>query len=290
MAGVSEQVVDGSPPGEDVDEVELNHLGSLGVVLLVGSGLIWAARTSAVALLIAIAVVQALVAFAWVFGTRMPGRRGALVIATLAAAGADVAVSIWPHGRLGTLLVVFGLALPVMFVHQLMRGAARVRIVESLGGVAMVVVAVVALTALLQLRHEFSTSTVGGKVVSGVIAAAAGALIVGYLVDLVMPAPRFDPGVARGLLAVVASAGLGGSVGHLMLKDGSDFLDGRGTFAGAALGAVVAFFAVATAFIEYATPVPEDGFSPRMRPVLSALLPLSLLAPVAFLLCLAIRA
>ncbi|MCU1658263.1 MAG: conserved rane protein of unknown function [Pseudonocardiales bacterium] len=292
MACVIEQAPDGHPPDGDLpqDNVELNHLGSLVVAVLAGAGLAWAARTSALALLIAVAVVQALLVLAWVFGTRLPGAKGAVVVAALAAGGADVTVSIWPHGRLGTLLIVFGLSLPVMFVHQLMRGAARLRIVESLGAVAMAVVGVVALPALLQLRHEFSTSSTGGKVVSGVVAAAAGALIVGYLVDLVMPAPRFDPAVARGLLAVVASAGLGGSVGHLMLENQANFLAGRGTFVGAAVGALVAFFAVATAFIEYATPVPEAGFARRVRPVLSALLPLSLLAPVAFLLCLAIRA
>jgi hypothetical protein len=289
MTGVSGQVVDSRSSGNGADEVELNLLGSLGVALLVGAGLIWAARTSALALLVAVAVVQALFAVAWVFGTRMPGRRGGLVIAVLAAAGADVAVSVWPQGQLGTLLVVFGLAMPVMFVHQLMRGAARVRIVDSLGGVALVVVGVVALPALLQLRHEFSGVADGGKVVSGVVAVGVGALVVGYLVDLVMPAPRFDPGVRRGLLAVVASAGLGGSVGHLTLKVGSEFMNGRGTFAGATLGALVAFFAVGAAFIEYATPIPAEGFPRRLRPVLSALLPLSLFAPVAFLLCLALR-
>ena len=46
------------------------------------------------------------------------------MIAGLAAAASDVAVSVWPHGRLGTLLPVFGLAVPAMFVHQLARGAA----------------------------------------------------------------------------------------------------------------------------------------------------------------------
>lgn len=270
-------------------EVELDHLGSLAVTVLTGALLIGAARTSAVALLVAVAVVQAMLALAWVFGTGLPGRKGALVIAALAAGGADVTVSLWPSGRLGTLLIVFGLAIPVMFVHQLMRGAARVRIVESLGGIALIVVAVVALPALIQLRHEFIGPTLGGRVVAGVVAAAAGALVVGYLVDLVFAAPRFDPAVARGLLAVIASTGLGGSIGHLMLRSDAEFLDGRGAFAGAALGALIAFLAVGVAFIERSAPVPQHGLARRVRPVLSSLLPLSLLAPVAFVLCLAIR-
>jgi hypothetical protein len=272
-----------------VDEVELNHLGSLAVTVLAGGLLIGAARTSAVALLAAVAVVQGVLTLAWVFGTGLPGRKGAVVIAALAAAGADVTVSRWPSGRLGTLLVVLALAVPAMFVHQLMRGAARARIIESLGGIALVVVAVVALPALVQLRHEFNGPTLGGRVVAGVVAAAAGALVVGYLVDSVVAAPRFDPTVSRGLLAVVASAGLGGSIGHLMLRSDAEFLGGRGAFAGAALGALIAFLAVGVAFIERSAPMPRAGFARRVRPLLSSLMPLSLLAPVAFVLCLAIR-
>ncbi|MEP7178629.1 MAG: hypothetical protein ABI775_06035 [Pseudonocardiales bacterium] len=272
-----------------VEEVELNHLGSLVVTVLAGGLLVGAARTSAVALLVAVAVVQAVLAVAWVLGTSLPGRKGALVIAALAAAGADVTVSLFPAGRLGTLLVVFALAVPVMFVHQLMRGAARTRMVDSLGAIALIVVAVAALPALLQLRHEFTGPTLGGRVVAGVVAAAAGALVVGHLVDLMLAAPRFDPSVARGLLAVVASTGLGGSIGHLMLRSDAEFLGGRGAFTGAALGALVAFFAVGVAFIERSSPVPLARWARRLRPVLSSLLPLSLLAPVAFVLCLAIR-
>jgi hypothetical protein len=285
------------------DDAELNHTGSLAVAVLVGVVLVVAARIGATALLVALAVVQALLAFAWEFGTRLPGRKGALVIAALAAAGADVAVSVWPGGRLGTLLAVLGLAIPAMFIHQLARGAARVRVVESLGGIALLVLAEVALPSLLQLRHEFGAN--GAHVVTGVIAAAAGALVVGYLVDLISPTPRFDPDVPRGLLAVVASAGLGGSLGYLVLQSDrhTDFVDGRGVFIGASLGALVAVFAVGVAFIERNVSLPESGGTPanegvaggggfarRIRPVLSVVMPLSLLAPVAFLLCLAIRA
>jgi hypothetical protein len=280
MAAVSDAVV---------EEVELNHLGSLAVTLLAGTLLVAAARTSALALLVAVAAVQAVLAVAWVFATAQPGREGALIIAALAAGGADVTVWRWPHGRLGTMLIVFGLAVAVMFVHQLVRGAARVRLVESLGGTALIVVAVAALPALIQLRHEFTGPTLGGRVVAGVVAAAAGALVVGFLVDLVLAAPRFDPAVSRGLLAVIASAGLGALIGQLTLRSDVEFLDGRGAFTGAALGALVAFLAVAVAFIECSSPMAQAVAARRLRPVLSALLPLSMLAPVAFVLCLAIR-
>lgn len=288
MNGVTELDTGEGPAAPD--GAELNHTGSLAVAVLVAIAVVAGARIGATALLVALSVVQALLAFAWVFGTRLPGRKGALVIAALAATGADVAVSVWPDGRLGTLLAVLGLAVPAMFVHQLSRGAARVRVVESLGGIALLVLAEVALPSLLQLRHEFGAN--GGHVASGVLAAVAGALVVGNLVDLIAPAPRFDPDVPRGLLGVLASAGLGGSLGYLLLQSDRypEFIDGRGAFIGASLGALVALFAVAVAFVERNVPMPDGGFARRIRPVLGVVVPLSLLAPVAFLLCLAIRA
>ena len=281
MAAVSDAAAD--------VEVEYNHIGGLAVAILIGAGLVIAARSNAVALLAAVAALQALLAFAWVFGTGMPGRVGGLVIVALASAGADVTVSVWPHSRLGTLLIVFGLSVPVMFVHQVMRGAARVRLIESLGGIAFAVFSAVSAAALIQLRHEWVSPEEGGKVVAGVVAAAAGALVVGYLVDMVMPAPHFDPAVPRGLLAVVGSAGVGGSIGHLLLRSEVEFLDGRGAFVGAAVGALIGFVAVAVSFVEASTPMPAGGFARRVRPALGVVIALSLAAPVGYLVALAIR-
>jgi hypothetical protein len=291
MAAVTEGAAHRSRAvGVSGDEADLNLLGSLVIVLVVGGGLVAAARGGALALLVVVAAVQALLTLAWVYGTGLPGRYGALAIAAPAAAASDVCVSVWPHGRLGTLVAVFGLALPVMFVHQLARAAARVRVTESLGAIAFLVLAVVALPAFIQLRHEVSSSTVGAKVVAGVVGAAAAGLVVGYLVDMVMPAPRFDPAVPRGLLAVIGSGGVGASIGHLTLVSGTGFLNGRGAFVGAAAGVLAAFFAIAIAFVERSLPEPGSAFARRLRAAISATVPLALLAPVAFLLCLAVRA
>jgi hypothetical protein len=292
-------VTDAEAAGDDVEvaqasqaveEVDLFLLPTLAVALVVGAALALTARSGATALLIAVAAVQALLALSWVFGTVMPGRIGGLVIATLAATAADITTSVWPHGRLGTLLAVLGLALPAMFVHQLARGAARVQVVSSLSAVALLVLAEVSLPALLQLRHEFGGGDLGGRVAATTVAAAAGALVIGCLVDVLLPAPRFDPAVGRGLLGLVASAGLGGSVGYLMLHDQIDYADGRSTFVGAALGALAGLLAVAMAFVLHTTPEPTAALNRRLRPVLAAVLPLAVIAPVAFLLCLAIRA
>lgn len=293
MTGVSEvgaPVAEGDSSADNPSSsVELKPLTTLAATLLFGAALTVGARASATWLLVAVAVTQAALTCGWVYGTALIGRKGALVIAALTAAGADTAVSVWPHGRLGSLLGVVALVLPAMFVHQLMRGAARVRVVESLGGIAVLTVAVVGLPALVQLRHEFQSVGSGGRVVGAVATVLAAALIVGILVDMIAPAPRFDPHVSRGLLGVVASAGLGGSLGHLLLRADADFLGGRGAFVGAALGALVAFFAVGTAFLEASMPRPPAGAASRVRPLVAALLPISLSAPVAFLLCLAIR-
>jgi hypothetical protein len=271
------------------EEVELSLVTTLVVAVVVGVGLVFTARIGATPLLIAVGVVQALLAVAWVLGTAMPGRIGGLVIAALAAGGADVAVSVWPHGRLGTLLAVVGLALPALFVHQLARGAARVQVVSSLSAVALLVLTEVSLPAFLQLRHEFDSGDLGGRVVAAALAAVAGALVVGCLVDLLLPAPRFDPAVPRGLLGLIASAGLGGSLGYLMLRHHAEFSEGRSTFVGAALGALAGLLAVAAAFVLHTTPEPAAALSRRFRPVLAALVPIAVVAPVAFLLCLAIR-
>lgn len=275
-------------PDEVVEEVELSLVTTLVAALIVGAGLVAAARASAIALLVAVAVVQLLFVLAWVFGTAMPGRRGAVVIAVLASGAADAVTSVWPDSRLGPLLAVLGLAVPVMFGHQLLRGAARVQVVSSLAAVAMLVLCEISLAALLQLRHEFGTD-VGGKVTATVAAAVSGALVIGCLVDILLPAPRFDAAVPRGLLGLLAAAGLGGSLGYLMLKDPGQFGGGRGLFTGAALGALAGLLAVAAAFVLHTTPEPPTPTGRRLRPMIGALLPIAVIAPAAFLLCLAIR-
>ena len=273
----------------DTDDARHTYTGSIAVAVVVGLGVGLCARSSAVALLAAIGAVQALLAFAWVYGFDVPGRRGALVIAAMSSAAADTVASVWPHGRLGALLAVVGLAMPVLFVHQLSRGAVRLRVLASLGAAAMLVLAEVGLAALLQLRHEFVLAHSGGDVVFGVLLAGAGGLVVGLLIDMIVSTPRFDPEVPRGLLGLLGSTGLGGSVGYLTLRHSSEFTGGRGAYAGAALGALVGLFAVAVAFAEHEVPLAEGGFARRVRPVLGIVVPLAFLSPVAFLLCLAIR-
>lgn len=279
----------------DVDEVEADvatspFLAGIAFAVVIGAILGITARLGALDLLIGVAVVQAVVTFAVAYGFQLPGRKGAVVLAALAAAGADIVVSVWPHSRLGTLLAILGLAIPLLIAHQLLRGAARVRVLDSLGGAAVIVLAVVALPALIQLRHEIVSTTTAGRVVFGVVLSMVAALVVGFLSDLVVAAPRFDAAVPRGLIGVLASGVVGALVGYLTLRDTGEFAGGRGLFVGASLGVLVALIAVGVAFAEATTPAAGSGVSRRIRAGVAVVVPVCFLAPVAFLLCLAIRA
>ncbi|HYU04034.1 MAG TPA: hypothetical protein VEL02_09345, partial [Jatrophihabitantaceae bacterium] len=59
-------------------------------------------------------------------------------------------------------------------------------------------------------------------------------------------------------------------------------------FMGGAIGGIVSLFAIGAAFMQQTSSVPI-GVSRLMQPVFGVLVPLKLLAPVAYLLCLAIR-
>jgi hypothetical protein len=288
MTPVSDVAVDGAA----ATRVDRSLLVSLLAAVVVGAGLVIAARVSAVALLGAVAVVQAVLAFAWVFGTALPGRWGGLVLAAAAATAADVSVSVWPHGRLGVLISVFGLAIPAIFAHQLVRGAARVRVVASMSSIAVLLLAETSLAALPQLRHEFVDSGTGGAagpVVAAAVLAVAGSLAAGYVLDLIVPVPRIDPDVPRGIPALLLSLGVGGVLGYLLLRNEDGFADGSSAFVGLVLGAATALLAVAAAFVVADSPRPKAAADRALRPVLAAVIPYAVLAPLAFLLCLALR-
>jgi hypothetical protein len=284
-------VIDASPTERGVEASEHGLVTGMVTALVVGACVGAAARSSAVTLLIAVAALQALVAWAWILVTRIPGRRGAFVLAAAAAAAADVAVSVWPHSRLGALLGVLGLAVPALFVHQLMRGAARVRVVESLSSGALLVCAEIALSSLVQLRHEFASST-GGRVPEMAVLAIGGAIVASCLVDMIVSTPRFDPSVPRGFPGLVAATAVGAAFGYLVLRHTVGFETGRAAFAGAALGALAGLMEIAGSFIAATagrSSVELDRSGRALRPILVATLPMAALAPVAFLLCLAIR-
>lgn len=264
---------------------------ALVAAVVVGGELALTAYVGATALLIGIAVAQAVFAWSWIDGASAVPLRGPLVVAALAAGGSDVAVSLFPHGRLGALLIVLGLAVPVLFAHQLLRGAARTQVTGALSAAAVTVLGCVGIAALLQVRHEFASTGDGSTAATAAAAVPAAALVVGYLVDMVVPVPRFDRRVARGAPALVASVAVGAAVGYLLLRDVTGFGAGPSVFAGAALGVLAGLVAVATAFVQFTTASGQHRQRMRgiERSVSAAVLPMCVLAPVSFLLLLAIR-
>ena len=254
------------------------------VAVVVAGGLAVAANAGPGQLVLGVAIVQGILIVAWVFGTNLPGRVGALIIAALAAVASDAVMTAWPHSQLGPLIGVLGLAVPAMFIHQLTRGVARSRVVESLSAVAVVVVATVALSALIQLRHETDA-----RVTSAAIAAAGAALAAGLVTDAVLPALRFEPDVPRGLGGVIASLVVGGIVGFVRLSGTVEFSTGRAILLGAALGVIAGLVGVGSSYVTHTLRTSPTG-ARAFRAVLEAVLPLAVVAPVAYVLVLAIQA
>ena len=257
------------------------------IALLAGAALAYSAARP-VALLVVVAVIQAAFLLAWAFGAAvavvpgesfdgadgevemgptppvahpvqddtlpaagaMPGRLGAIIIGAGTAAATDFAVMHWPHSALSPMLGILGLAVPVMFAHQLIRGVIRSRVVESLSGIALMIAAVVALPALVQLRHEAG----GGHMVAATTLAGGVAVALGLLVDLVWSRPRFDPDVARGLSGVVLGTVAGAAIGAYLLRNQPQFTTAQAILYCAGIAAVSALVGVAASLVVYSSP------------------------------------
>ena len=214
------------------------------VTILACGALIGGSYLGVIGLLVALAAVQAVLVVSWVLGTALPGRIGGLILGVLSAGAADAAVMRWHDNGYQPVLAVLGVAIPVMFVHQLTRGVVRTRVVESLAHIALMILAVTAASGLIVLRYQSN----GDKTTLAVIGAMGAGLVVNHLTDLVVPVPRFDPKVNRGLPAVVLGVAAGGAVGVLSLRQLIDFANARGAFLGAAVAAVACLISIGTSF------------------------------------------
>ena len=259
-------------------QIQLAVLTALtGGVLAAGSYL------GTVPLLVAVGLVQLLLSVSWLFGTAIPGRRGGLVLAVLAGGGADAATVHWPHSGYSPVLGVLGLAVPLLFAHQLSRGVVRTRVVESLADIAVLLVALVALAGLLVLRRQGN----GDILTPAALGAITAGLVAAHFTDAVYPAPRFDPAVARGLPAVVVGVLAGALVGLLGLRRVIEFAGGRGAFIGAAIAAVACLLSIGAAFSGVrasALPPAPAGAAARLRPLAAVLMTMALSTPAAYVL------
>jgi hypothetical protein len=266
------------------DRSVADHLITAALVLVVGLPLAWLARVGSGPLLAGVAVAQAILAVAWMLRPGVSGWLGGMVVGVAAAAAADLVIAAWPRGQLSSLLAVLGLSVTAMFVHQLTRGVMRTRVTSSLSDVAVLVVAVVALPALVALRHE----TGGQAMATAVVLAMTAAICASHVIDAVWPVPRLDVSVAYGLLAVLVGTVVAAVVGYLRLHSTVEFSVGRSILVGAAVGVVTTMTSIGVGYLVHRTE-PAGWAAASTRLVVAATLPFAIAAPVAYLLCLAVR-
>lgn len=265
------------------------HLPLAVLTLLAGAALAAGASASTIGAVAAVATLQALLVGSWVYGSNLPGRKGALVLGVAAAAASDVLVVRYHLDGYGPLLGVLGLAIPLMFVHQLTRGIGRARVMESLSDITIMVIAIIAVSGLAILRYQ----TNGSRLSAALALSVAVAIAVDHVTDMILPVMRFDERIDRGLPGVVLGVLAGAAVGLLMLRSLFDFAAGRGAFVGAAIGAVGCLLSIGTSFsglhstLAWAPSVDTDVLVAsrlRLRSVAAALLALFLSVPAGYVL------
>jgi hypothetical protein len=223
--------------------------------------------------LLAVGLLQLALVGAWVVATGLRGFGGSLALGTAAAAGADAAMLLPDRPELDGLLAVLGLGFVAAVVHQMTRPAPRVYLVASLAGVVLLLCSVCALAVLLGVGRLGD----GEQALGTAVLAVGAALLVGHLVDLVLPRPQIAAGVPRGLLGLVLAVAAA-IVVALLRRDGGTLVDTIAAAThGAALGGVAALTAVGASYV-----VAERGRLGWALPVVQAVLPFAAAAPVAY--------
>ncbi|TFV53363.1 hypothetical protein [Blastococcus sp. TF02A-35] len=225
--------------------------------------------------LAAVLVLQLALVLSWVVVARMRGARASLVVGTAAAVAADLVLVLPDRPELGGLLGVLAVGFIVSVLQQMLRSP-RHRLVDSLAGAALLLTAVGALAALLLLDRSAE-----GRLVVTALAAGV-ALVVGHLLDQVLPRPVVAEGVPRGLAGTVLSV-LAGAAVAWAARDLADLGMLRSLFVGAVVAGVVALVAVAASYVavEAAADGVPDAISPWVLTVVQVVLPLAGAAPVA---------
>src|SRR3954454_15789816 len=167
----------------------------------------------------------------WVVVTGLQGFAGSLAVGAAAAVAADLVLVLPARPTPGGLLVVFGVGFLAAVLQQMLRRP-REGLVASLSGTVFLVCSVGALAALLLLGR---TPAGHGRAMVALLAVGT-VLVVGHLVDLVLPRPYLATGVPRGLLGLVLSV----LAGAVVVFVGRDVVGTVGAVPALVSGAVLA--------------------------------------------------
>ncbi|TQN41209.1 hypothetical protein FHU33_0570 [Blastococcus colisei] len=271
-------------PGR-VHHLQPAALTVLAVLLLVGLPEVLGDRGR----LAAVLVLQLGLVLTWVVVTGIQGFAGSLTVGAAAAVAADLVLVLPERPALGDLLVVLGLGFLAAVLQQMVR-TPRQDLVASLSGSALLLASVGALAALLLLGR---TPEGHDRALVALLAVGV-ALLVGHLVDLVLPRPSLATGVPRGLLGLSLSVAAGALVAFLGRDVGGSAGAVPALVLGAALAGVTAMMALVASYVvvevtasgeDDRTALPASGADPSPSPwalsVVQAVLPFAASAPVA---------
>lgn len=233
--------------------------------------------------LAAVLILQLALVLGWVIATGVEGFLGQLAIGAGAAGAADLVIMLPETPHLDGLLAVLGVGFLAAVLQQMLRRP-RPALVASLAGGIFLLCAVCALSVLLLTGR----AAVGPALSTAAVLAVGAALVVQHLADLVLPRPQVTRGVPRGLAGIVLAVLAGAAVAWIRRADGlvaSGALPSTpaALIYGAVLGGVAALAGLAASFLVLEEPGEEAAGPVRTwaLPVIQAVLPLAVCAPVA---------
>ena len=231
--------------------------------------------------LAAVIVLQLGLVLVWVLVTGIQGFAGSLTVGAAAAVAADLVLVLPARPAMGGLLAVFGVGFLAAVLQQMLRRP-RQDLVASLAGTALLLAVTGALATLLLLGR---TDAGHGRALVALLAVGA-ALVVGHLVDLVLPRPQLAEGVPSGLLGLVLAV-VAGAVVALLGRQVCGTVDPlAAVIYGAVLGGVAGLVALVGNYIVVEADAAEPPAGDQAPPVwalafIQGVLPLAACGPVA---------
>lgn len=249
------------------------------VVPLAAAGLLAVASSTAgeAGVGVVVLLLQVPLVLAWLALCGATGSAGGFAIACVAIGAADLLLANDDQATTRALAPVLALALLASFAHQLARGRHRRGATASMAAEVSAVVIAGAAACWLAVR----ALPLGRAAVSVALASVVAGLVVGRLVDLLLPGPRVVDGGLRGPWG--AAAGLigaiaGGTVAGAMHAS-------VGASSGLVMAAVVGVAVVTTDLAVDMVAVGLAASEVRARsavPPIAGLLPLVAAAPAAY--------